>query len=150
MRAYWNEPLPERIRLLAPAFAPLKITRTGEKILLIEAQSGNILSTDKSRKDFEPNFANFYYHFNSLFRPEDLPFKAGEKIELADMSTEVISIDAYGQPITVRFDFDVSLNDPSFRWLQWNWKNSGLGSYSIFKIPAVGEKSYTGGPFGDT
>jgi len=149
LRAYWNEPLPERTRLLAPAFAPLKITRTGKKSLLIEARTGNILSTDKSRKDFKPNFANFYYHFNSLFRPEDMPFKAGEKTKLSDMSAEVIRVDADGQPTSVRFDFDVSLEDPSLRWLQWNWKKSGFGSYSTFEIPAIGETYRTQGPFGD-
>ena len=149
LRAYWNEPLPDRTRLLAPAFAPLKITRTGEKTLLIEAQAGNILSTDKSRKDFEPNFANFYYHFNSLFRPEDLPFKAGEKTKLSDMSAEVIRVDADGQPTTVRFDFNVSLDNPSLRWLQWNWKGNGFGSYSTFEIPPIGETSQTQGPFSD-
>ncbi|MFC1604268.1 hypothetical protein ACFL5F_04495 [Planctomycetota bacterium] len=147
LRAYWNEPLPERTRLLAPAFAPLKITRTGEKTLLIESQSGNILSTDKSRKDFKPNFANFYYHFNSLFRPKDMPFKTGEKVELTDMSAEVIRVNADGQPTTVRFDFDVSLDDPSLRWLQWNWKKSGFGSYSAFEVPPIGQQSSTQGPF---
>jgi len=149
LRAYWNQPLPERTRLLAPSFTPLKITRTSEKTLLIEAQTGNILSTDKSRKELEPNIANFYYHFNSLFRPEDLPFKVNEKIELSDMSAEVISVDSDGQPTTVRFDFDISLNDPSLCWLQWNWKRSGFGSYSTFEIPAIGETSYTTGPFSD-
>jgi hypothetical protein len=150
LRAYWNEPLPERTRLLSPAFAPLKITRTGEKTLLIEAQSGNILSMDKSRTDFKPNFANFYYHFNSLFRPEDMPFKLGEKVELSDMSAQVISVDADDQPTTVRFDFNVSLDDPSLRWQQWNWKKSGFGSYSTFKIPTIGETSYTSGAFDET
>ncbi len=149
LRAYWNEPLPERTRLLAPAFAPLKITRTGEKTLLIEAQTGNILSTDKSRRDFKPNFANFYYHFNSVYRPKDLPFKAGEKVKLSNMSAEVISVDADGQPTTVRFDFDVSLDDSSLRWLQWNWKKSGFGYYSTFEVPPLGKQSTTQGPFGD-
>ncbi len=149
LRAYWDEPLPDKTRLLAPAFAPLKITRSGEKTLLIEAQTGNLLSTDKSRKDFKPNFANFYYHFNSLFRPEDLPFKAGEKTVLTDMSAEVISVDDNGQPTAVRFDFNVSLDDPSLRWQKWTWKNSGFGSYTTFEIPALGQTSYTTGAFGD-
>jgi len=58
-------------------------------------------------------------------------------------------VDADGQPTTVRFDFLVSLDDPSLRWLQWNWKNSGFGSYSTFEMPHVGETSYTTGPFDD-
>ncbi|MGD8501338.1 MAG: hypothetical protein PVJ86_11870 [Phycisphaerales bacterium] len=149
LRAYWNEPLPERTRLLAPAFAPLKITRTGEKTLLIEAQTGNILSTDKSRRDFKPNFANFYYHFNSLFRPEDLPFRVGEQVELSDMSVEVVKVDSNGQPTQVLFHFAVSLDDPALCWLQWNWKRAGFGYYSTFEVPAVGEESQTEGPFRD-
>lgn len=148
-RAYWNEPLPDRTRLLAPAFAPLKITRTADKTLLIEAQTGNILSTDKSRKDLKLNFANFYYHFNTLFRPKDMPFKTGEKVELSDMSAQVISVDADGQPTKVRFDFRASLDNQSLRWLQWNWKKSGFGSYSTFEMPPIGETSFTIGPFGD-
>ncbi len=147
LRAYWNEPLPERTRLLAPAFTPLRITRTGEKTLLIEAQIGNILSTDKSRRDFKPSFAYFYDSFNSLFRPEGLPFRVGEKFELSDMSAQVINVDADGQPTTVRFGFNVSLDDPSLRWLQWNWKRSGLGSYSTFRVPAIRQQSTTQGPF---
>jgi hypothetical protein len=149
LRAYWNEPLPEKTRLLAPGFVPLKIARAGEKTLLVKAQTGNILSTDASRKDFTPNFANFYHHFNSLFRPEDLPFQVGEQVELSDMSVEVVKVDSNGQPTQVLFHFAVSLDDPDLCWLQWNWKRAGSGYYSTFKVPAVGEESRTKGPFGD-
>jgi hypothetical protein len=148
--AYWNEPLPERTRLLAPGFAPLKITRTGDKTLLVEAQTGNIMSTDTSRKDLTPNFAYFYSHFNSLFRPQDMPFAVGQKTELRDMSAEVIAVDSSGQPTKVRFDFAVSLDDPAMVWFKWTWSKNGLGSYSRFEIPAIGEESRTNGPFGDT
>jgi hypothetical protein len=149
-KAYWNEPLPDRTRLLSPGFAPLKITRTGEKTLLVEAQTGNILSTDTSQRDFAPNFAYFYNHFNSLFRPEDLPFQVGERTELSDMSAEVISIDGDGQPTQVLFHFAVSLDNPALSWFKWNWKRSGFGYYSRFEVPAIGEEARTNGPFGDT
>jgi len=124
-----------------------EITRTGEKTLPLKAQTGNVLSPETSREDFEPNFVYFYDEFNSFFRAEDLPFQAGERAELTGMSVEVIDVDGEGQPTQVLFRFDVSLDDPSLSWLQWNWKKGGFGSYSTFEVPAVGEKTYIQGPF---
>ena len=147
LRAHENKPFPQRTRILAPGFVPLEITRTGEKTLLVKAQAGNILSTETSREDFRPNFVYIYDESNSLFRPEDLPFRAGERVELSRMSVEVIDVDRAGQPVEVQFRFAVSLDDPSLSWLQWDWKRSGFGSYSRFKVPAVGEKAYIPGPF---
>jgi len=150
IRDYREQSLPARTRLLVPGYNPLKITRTGEKTLLIEMQTGSLLRTDPSARDFKPNFVYFYHELTSLFGAKDLPFKAGEKTVLTGMSAEVISVDADSQPTKVRFDFDVSLDDPSLCWQQWNWKKSGFGSYATFEIPPIGETSYTTGPFGDT
>jgi hypothetical protein len=147
LRAYENKPLPERTRILAPGFVPLEVTRTGEKTLLLKAQTGNVLSPETSREDFKLNFVYFYDEFNSLFRPEDLPFRAGEQVELSGMSVEVIDVDRAGQPVEIQFHFAVSLDDPSLSWLQWDWKKGGFGSYLAFRVPAVGEKAYIPGPF---
>ncbi len=147
LRAYENKALPERTRILVPGFVQLEVTRTGEKTLLLKAQTGNVLSPETSREDFKINFVYFYDEFNSLFRAEDLPFRAGEQVELTGMSVEVIGVDKDGQPTEVLFRFAVSLDDPSLIWLQWDWKNGGFGSYSRFKVPAVGEKTYIQGPF---
>jgi hypothetical protein len=147
LRAYENKDLPERTRVLAPGFVPLEVTRTGEKTLLVKAQAGNILLPDTSRKDFKPHFVYFYKEFNSLFRPEDLPFRAGERVELTGMSVYIIDVDREGQPTQVQFYFAVSLDNPSLSWLQWDWKKGRFGSYSTFEVPAVGEKAYIEGPF---
>jgi len=149
LRDYQDKPLPARTRVLAPGYNPLKITRTGEKTLLIESQAGSLLKTYPPYRDFKPNFVYFYHELSSLFRPAEMPFKPGEKTEMSNMTAEVISVDANSQPTKVRFDFDISLDDPALSWQQWNWKKSGFGSYSKFIIPAVGETSHTGGPFGD-
>ncbi|MFB0554924.1 MAG: hypothetical protein ACETWQ_16585 [Phycisphaerae bacterium] len=147
LRAHENKPFPQRTRILAPGFVPLEITRTGEKTLLVKAQAGNILSTETSREDFRPNFVYIYDESRNLFRPEDLQFRAGERVELIRMSVEVIDVDRAGQPVEVQFRFAVSLDDPSLSWLQWDWKKSGFGSYSQFEVPAVGERAYIEGPF---
>ena len=149
MRYYQHQAVPAKTRLLAPGYNPLKIIRIGEKSLIVEILAGSLLKIDSSGRDFKPNFVYFYHELSSLVRPEDKPFKAGEKIELSDMSAEIISVDADGQPTKVRFDFNTSLDNPSLRWLQWKWKGNGFGSYSKFKMPQVGEISYTTGPFDD-
>jgi hypothetical protein len=146
LRDYWNLSLPAKTRVLVPGYNPLRITRTGEKTLLIESCAGSLLSTDPSGRNLKPNFVYFYHELSSLFRPGDLPFKMGQKIELADMSAQVIRTDAGGQPIAVRFDFDVPLDDPSLRWLQWHWKKGGFGYYSTFEVPAIQDGSNLNGP----
>jgi hypothetical protein len=125
----------------------LEIIRTGEKTLLVKALTGNILSTDTSRKDFIPNFVYFYNNFNILFRPKNLPFQVGERTELGDMSAEILKVDGNGQPTQVLFRFAVSLDDPSLSWFKWNWEKSGFGNYATFKVPAVGQTIHIEGPF---
>ena len=149
LRDYQDKPLPARTRLLVPGYNPLKITRKGEKTLLIESQGRNLLKTYPPYRDFKPNFVNFYHKLSSVFRPAEMPFKPGEKTELSNMTAEIISVDADSQPTAVRFDFDVSLDDPALNFQQWNWKKRGFGSYTKFKIPPIGETAYTAGPFGD-
>ncbi|HUV66668.1 MAG TPA: hypothetical protein VMW24_22465 [Sedimentisphaerales bacterium] len=149
LRAYETEPMPRSVRLLAPGFEPLEITRTGEKTLLVAAQKGNLLSTNTSRRDFKLNFVYFYSRFDCLFRPEKLPFQASQKIDLNNVSVEVTDIDTNGQPTQVLFHFAAPLDDPALCWLQWTWERNGLGSYSTFEVPPVGEKRHLAGPFGD-
>ena len=149
LKDYWNQSLPAKTRLLVPGYNPLKITRTGDKTMLVESRAGSLLTIDSSGKDFKPNFVYFYHELSSLFRSKDLPFKVDQKIDLNDMSAEVINVDINGQPTTVRFEFDVPLEDSSLRWLQWHWKKSGFGYYSTFEIPPVGDTLNLGGPFGE-
>jgi hypothetical protein len=146
LRGYWNQSLPAKTRLLVPGYNPLKITRAGEKTLLVESRAGSLLATDPSGRNFKPNFVYFYHELSSLFRPADLPFKAGQKIDLTDMSAQVTRTDAGGQPTTVRFDFNVPLDDSSLRWLQWHWKKGGFGYYSTFEVPAAPDGLNLDGP----
>jgi hypothetical protein len=146
---YWKEALPEGTRLLAPGFTPLEITRTGERTLLVTARRGTLLSTNTSRREFKLNFAYFYHHFNSLFRPVDRPFKVGEQVRLSDMSVQIAEVDDNERPTQIALEFSVSLDDPALRWLQWHWDRLGSGHYSTFDVPPVGQTVFTPGPFGE-
>jgi hypothetical protein len=59
--------------------------------------------------------------------------EAGWGGRLACTSSVVESCGRDGHPIGVIVHFDVDLEDPSLRWLQW--KN---GAYAPFEPPAVG------------
>jgi hypothetical protein len=146
-RAFENQPLPEKTRVLSPAFGPLEIMRTDEKTLMIKTHAGSLFRPDTSRQDDQLNFVYLYHHLNSLFRPPEARFSVGERIQLTGMSVEVAGVDAHGRPNELLIRFDVPLEDPSLHWLQWNWKELGFGSYSPFKPPAVTQKSYLPGPF---
>ncbi len=139
-RAHHGQSLPRAIRTLAPGFGPLEITRTDEKTLLLRAKAGNILSYQKR---VGSPFVYFYKHFNDAFRDKKFPFRAGEKVVLPRLTVEVIAVDDDGQPSEVSFRFDVSLDDLSLRWLQWNWQQS---SYVPFDVPAVGHSREIAGP----
>jgi hypothetical protein len=87
----------------------------------------------------KPSFRYLYRTFNKLFRSENEPFHSGSRVELPEVSVEVLSIGTDGLPTEVRFDFAVALEDTSLHWLRWNWKPVGFGGYVPFDIPAVGE-----------
>jgi hypothetical protein len=67
------------------------------------------------------------------FRDSRRPMRPSQRIELAGLVVEVASIKEDGRPWEVRFRFDVPLEDPSLRWLQWT-----SDAYAPFRPPGVG------------
>ncbi len=61
------------------------------------------------------------------------------------MTVEVERITESGEPREVLFRFDVPLNAPSLRWVQWE-----DGIYVPFEPPAVGETIRLPAPIGVT
>jgi len=69
---------------------------------------------------------------------------AGDKVILPPLTVEVVDVDSNNRPTEVRFSFVVSLDDPSLRWLVWDWDKE---LYTPFIVPAIGQKSELAGPF---
>ena len=87
--------------------------------------------------------AYFLSDFNSIVRDETYPMHPGQLIKLPRLSVEVTCVDSNGMPSEVIFHFEVSLDDPSLRWVR-------LGReirYVPFKVPAVGESIIIDAPF---
>jgi len=142
-----GQSLPKAIRILAPGFNRLEITRVDEKTLVFETQGENLLSVDESQERPRIHWVYLYHHYAGFFHSEELAFQAGERVEVSGMSAEVTGVDNDGQPTEVTFRFAVSLDDRSLCWLQWDWQPGGYGSYSAFKIPEVGQSASIAGPF---
>jgi hypothetical protein len=60
------------------------------------------------------------------------------------MQVEVSSLTPDGRPWEARMEFDRPLEDPSLRWLQWDWD---LETYVPFNVPEVGQTVQVAGPF---
>ena len=146
VRSYAGKALPKTARVLVPGWRPLEITRTGGRTLVVRSKAGNLLSVDESRRDMRPSFLYLWRTFNTLFRSVREPFCVGQQVECPEVSVQVLAVDVDGVPTAVQCEFARDLKGPSWYWLQWNWKERGLGSYSEFVVPPIGQSVTLAGP----
>jgi hypothetical protein len=143
-RAHYNESIPQAIRVLSHGFVPLEIIRINKRALQVKAKYGNLLSCGKRPRS---PLIHFYEHLNGSFRNRNLPLNPGEKVVLPRVTVKIIAVDDKGMPTTVLFEFTVSLDNSSIRWLQFNWEN---GFYSPFRVPEIGQTCEIAGPIPGT
>jgi len=140
-RAHHRQPLPKSIRLLVPAFRPLLVHRTDRTTLVIRAKVGNLMDC-REKHDFD--FVYLFRKFNEGFRHRRFGFAPGQKVQLPNLTVEILQIDQHKQPVEVAFRFNVPLEDPSLRWLRWDWDRD---CYLPFEPPAPGQTVELAGPF---
>ena len=128
--------IPRSVRVLAPAFSPLKVTRTADNVLELRAITGSLLFWERP-KEIWLHFIFFLQEFNTIFRDPSRGFEVGEKVELDRLEIEVKAVDDGGQPVTAEFRFDISLDDPSIRWFKWEYRFEK--PHTPFAVPPVGE-----------
>ena len=144
LRSVQGQPLPKAVRALSLALSPTKIIRTDQKTLMLRACSGSLLSLAHEQKTHFLHGVYYLEHINSLFHSAGHPMRIGDRLELTRMSIEITDVDDQGHPAEVLFTFAVSLDAPSLRWLQWDWKKH---SFIPFNVPAVGQSCEIAGPF---
>jgi len=138
--AYKGEPLPRGIRMLAPGFGEVRVTRTDARRLVVRAAANSLLDCQHGRRmDFV-----FFYQYLSDVRGVGHPFHVGQRITMPRMSVEILAVDARGLPVEAACQFDVPLEDPSLKWLCWDWD---LSRYKRFDLPPVGGTMRLVGPF---
>ena len=139
-RAWEGQPLPLAVRILAPGFNTVDVTRSGLRRLTIRSASDSLLDCQRGKR---MDFAFFYRYLGDVRGPEH-PFHAGDYVSLPRMQVEVLRVDHRGFPVEAAFEFAVALDDPSLKWLQWDWDDD---VYRSFSIPAEGETVRLQGPF---
>ncbi len=111
-------PYPKTTRILASGLSSrLTITRTDDLSLEIEPQGGFI---DQS--------------FDRLYRGSSDPMAVGDRVELSDMTVQVLSLTEDKRPLKVRFTFNQELEGKSLCFYQWNGKG-----FMPFTLPVVGK-----------
>jgi len=140
-RAYDSQPLPRAIRVLAPAFSELEVTRLDDNSLMVRAKYGNLLSC-KPERILDIDVVYMLEAISSV-RSDGNGLHKGEKVNLPGMSAEIVELDGDSLPVAVIFRFDVSLDDSSLTWVQWSWK---YDRYFQFDLPPIGEKARVRGP----
>lgn len=111
-----EKPVPAHMYVLSPIGlrpAPTRVTRTDERTLHFVPEGG------------------FPW---LIFRDDTEPFAVGDRVELPEMTVEVLKVDDIGRPQEVNYRFRVPLEDPTYYWTQIERLR-----YTPFTPPAVGE-----------
>jgi len=141
-KAYEGKQLPRTIRVLAPAFSELEVTRIDDKTLKVRVKYGNLL-TCKPDRWLDVDVVYMLEAISSV-RSNGNGFHKSDKVELPGMTAEIVELDDKSLPVAVIFKFDISLDDKSLAWVQWSWKKD---QYFPFEVPKIGKKAKVSGPF---
>jgi hypothetical protein len=105
-----------RQRWLYSGFSPLRVTRNDARTLEVEVAAGFV------REETE-----------RLFRGDAHRFSVGQRVDLPGLHVEILALTRDARPERVRFQFDRSLDDPRYLWLEWRDDD-----FVPYQPPAVG------------
>ncbi len=127
-RALAGLPVPAHTRVLAPNDSDfVRVRRLDAHTLSIQPAKGYLrIPTDR------------------LARSRHHPMSIAQRVELAGLTVEIVSLTEDGRPLEAVFRFDTPLEDASLVWLQWE-----DGAFRSFAPPAIGEsvELHPGAPF---
>ncbi len=144
LRADQGAPLPRHMRVLAPSFVPLEITRTGENALSIRTQAVSLLPTEPPSGTFQPHPVFRLLRAEEAFHAQNFDTESLHDLALPGVDIHILEVGPDGHPRAVSYEFPVPLEDPSLRWVTWDWQT---WSYRSFRPPPLGEHFRVGGGF---
>jgi hypothetical protein len=123
IRDHRGETLARSLFTLASGTHPLALTRVSDDALVVHAPGG-------------------FYQRDTELLTRDLytAMPAGTRVEVPDITVEVLRTTPRGVPDLARFTFAGGLDDARYRWTQWQ------GRHLVpFALPAVGQRVYLEG-----
>ncbi len=149
LRASVGQPLPAHMRILAPAHSAVTITRVDGHTVIVRPERGYLLRPDaplEAERNYFPLVHPVYAsrYGDGFTRSGAFPMAQGQQVTLTGMQVEVTALTDDGRPAEARMTFSRPLEDPSLRWLQWDWDRN---AYIPFALPAIGETARIPGPF---
>lgn len=138
IRGLQGHPIPRRTLILGSGIYPTTISRPAPDVLAIRPSGGYMPEPGSPQPGHETSQpalhpAYFFQMLDHLYR-DATPMTVGERIAYGGATIDVAEISDDGRPIEVRVRFEVDLENPSLRWLQWQ-----NGTYAPFQPPAIGE-----------
>lgn len=116
VRVAKGEVAPGRVRVLAPAYRRIRITREDEHTLRLRPDGGW-----------------FFYPIERLIRDDVRDFRVGDRIVLSGMQVEIAELTSDGRPAEVLARFEKVLEDRDYRWFYYRY-----GRLVPFPLPAPG------------
>lgn len=107
---------PRRWRCLGVSPDAVKVTRPDARTLVLRPAQGYLR-----------------YFEDTNVRSRQVPFAAGDRVELPDFTIEIREVTPDGRPAEVGYHFTVPLEDASLRWRVWR-----DAAYRPFTLPPVG------------
>ena len=148
LRSIYNRPMPAHIRILAPGYTAVDVTRVDTHTVVVRPAHGYLVPAGTGVWENQGSLPPFHYVYmyqllEKFFRSNTFPVSWGQQVELTGMRVEVIERTEDGRPSGARIRFTRLLEDASLEWLQWDWRESG---YVPFTPPAIGETMHLPGP----
>ncbi len=141
IRTIRNDPVPAHVRVLSSGLDPVEIHRADKRTLVVRPRGGYMRQPNWQTEDLLSTRAyidpvNALRRFERLLLTHTSPFTLGEEIKLTDVTIRITELTDDARPAEATFVFDVALEDPSLKWLQWNMKE---WKYEEFIPPEIGE-----------
>jgi hypothetical protein len=110
-------PGPAAVRCLGTSQTPVTVMRTGPRTLELKAQGGYLQSV-----------------MDRLFRSEEVPFSAGDDVDLSDMTIRILEVTEEGRPLRVSVTANQVFEMAPYDFAVWEGRE-----YEAFELPKVGE-----------
>lgn len=149
LRSIDGQPMPAHIRILAPGYFAVNVTRVDNYTVIVRPEYGYLVPAGVSegeKQNAAPTFHPVYIYqlLDQFFRSDSFPMALGQRVEMTGMRAEVTALMDDGRPSEARMQFTLLLEDPGLKWLQWDWQKS---TYVPFSVPEVGQTVKIPGAF---